>query len=118
VKTLKPPAFAYTVIAAIWLCALSLWMAGNAVSDFNRGYPFTAFKCAGVSIIFLSGCCDPVNWLWNLTPFFVGEVVQPCRYVRYFWCFAGIGYLLVVVGWFGDGWLLFPPAKGPVPPGW
>jgi hypothetical protein len=63
------PAFAYTVIATVWLCTVSLGVAGNAISCFIHGYPFTALKCVGISIVFLSGCCDPVNWLWNLTPF-------------------------------------------------
>ena len=110
-QDLKTPSRDATILATCVVSIISVACAGWAVSLFVNGHSFTGLKVLGVSIIFLGGCFDPINWLWLCIPFTFSTVVQPPLYSRFsfpIWC---AGFVLILLGWIHDGWLFQQPKK-------
>jgi hypothetical protein len=108
---LKPPSFVTFVLASIVLGTGALILAGCALYQFIHGHAFTGLKLLGATVCTLGGCCDPLNWLWYMTPCGFDPVVQPTKRARYVWPLYFIGLVIIIVGWLGDGWLFEPPKK-------
>jgi len=79
----------------------SLVLAWYAVSSAGSGQAFTVIKRAGLSMIVLGGCVDPMNFLWICLPFTRNRVSAPMRFARFGRPFLLFGLIVFLVGFVG-----------------
>ncbi len=104
-----------TLPISVLLFVCSLAIAGYGAYRFVDGHPYTGLKFVGFSITVLGGCFDPINYLWLLLPFTFSHIVKSPRYARLTFPVMIIGWVLIIIGWVGDGWLVHPPVANPTP---
>ena len=97
------------MLATIILGAIGVVLLVFAILDFLGGRGYTGMKLLGFSLWCMGGCFDPVNALWLAIPWTFSFVVQSPGKARFFFLFWGVGALLVIIGWMGDGYLDQPP---------
>jgi len=108
---LKPASREASLLAAIVLAIAGTICLAFSLYYFLHLRTATGLKLLGFSQWILGGCFDPVNWLWLWLPFTFSEIVQSPKCSRYVWPFMLIGFICIVIGWYGDGWLFEPPKK-------
>ena len=89
----------------IFFGGLGLLLFVLSILYFLSGHTYAGLKTLGGSVLSFGTCFDPVNVLVG------GDTVKPPRYARIFWLCALIAVLLILLGWYGDGWLAEPPKK-------
>jgi hypothetical protein len=90
------------IILALLLFALSIALAVHAVSSYKAGNVFYGVKYTGFAILILSGCFDPVNYVWLCLPFTSKLVVKGRAGKIQMACLA-TGLFIVVANWLFAG---------------
>src|ERR1700677_4046766 len=103
---LKPASPATSTSLIIGCASLGLLLLVLAILNYLSGHAYTGLKLIGFSLIAFGACFDPVNVLNGIF-----DTVRPPRYARIFWLLVLVAVPLILVGWYGDGWLAEPPKK-------
>ena len=114
-RELKPASRDVPTFVAVIFAIVGVMCAAFSFPYFLNGRGYTAAKLLGFSLYCFGACFDPVNCLWNVVPWNFGQLVKSPRKSGFFFLFWGIGSVLIIIGWLGDGYFDEPPKTQLVP---
>ncbi|WP_144007141.1 hypothetical protein [Pelomonas sp. KK5] len=100
-RELRPRIVALEIVTGLALLAISGAVANYAFHLWVGGKSFQAVELFGLSICFLGGCLDPINWIWICLPFTRNLIAESGRFAVAGWIIIGLGWLVFVVGMIG-----------------